>query len=55
MDCQPFSTTPDYEGFQVNKSIRQKRANSKRRLLRRLDKTNLRDCSKPILTASNIH
>ena len=36
-------------------SIRQKLANSKRRILRRLDKTDLRGCSKPILTASNIH
>jgi Transposase DDE domain group 1 len=39
----------------VKKSIRQKLANSKRRIQRRLDKTDLRGCSKPILTASNIH
>ena len=55
MEYQRFSTTPGYEGFQVRKSIRQKLANSKRRILRRLDKTDLRGCSKPILTASNIH
>jgi hypothetical protein len=55
MEYQRSSTTPDHEGFQVRKSIRQKLANSKRRILRRLDKTNLRGCSKPILTASNIH
>jgi hypothetical protein len=55
MEYQPFSTTPGNEGFQVKKSIRQKLANSKRRIQRRLDKTDLRGCSKPILTASNIH
>src|SRR6476620_8611712 len=55
MEYQLFSTTPENEGFQVNKSIRQKLANSKRRIQRRLDKTDLRDCAKPILTASNIH
>ena len=35
--------------------IRDKLANSKRRIQRRLDKTNLSGCSKPIMTASNIH
>src|SRR6185312_16314722 len=55
MEYQPFSTTPGNEGFQVRKSIRQKLANSKRRIQRRLDKTNLRGCSKPITTAANIH
>jgi hypothetical protein len=39
----------------VNKSIRQKLANSKRRIRRRLDRTDLRGCSKPMMTASNIH
>lgn len=39
----------------MKKIIRQKLANSKRRLKRRLDKRNLRNCSKPIMTASNIH
>jgi Transposase DDE domain group 1 len=55
MECQPFSTTPGNEGFQVRKGIRQKLANRKRRILRRLDKTDLRGCSRPIMTASNIH
>ncbi len=35
--------------------IRNKLTNSKRRIQRRLDKADLRGCSKPILTASNIH
>jgi hypothetical protein len=35
--------------------IRQKLVNSKRRIQRRLDKTDLRGCSKPMMTASNIH
>jgi Transposase DDE domain group 1 len=39
----------------VNAIIRQKLANSKRRIQCRLDKTNLRGCSAPIMTASNIH
>jgi Transposase DDE domain group 1 len=39
----------------VNSSIRRKLANSKRRIQRRLDKADLRGCSKPMMTASNIH
>jgi hypothetical protein len=39
----------------VNKIIPQKLANSKRRIQRRLDKTDLRGCGKPMMTASNIH
>jgi DDE family transposase len=39
----------------VNKIIRQKLANSKRRIQRRLDKSDLRGCAKPMMTASNIH
>ena len=39
----------------MKKIIRQKLANSKRRIQRRLDKTNLEGCSKPMMTASNIH
>ncbi len=35
--------------------IRQKLANSKRRIERRLDKFDLRGCDQPIMTASNIH
>ena len=36
-------------------SIRRKLDNGKRRIQRRLDKTDLRGCSEPIMTASNIH
>jgi len=39
----------------VHKIIRQKLANSKRRIQRRLDKADLRGCAKPMMTASNIH
>lgn len=35
--------------------LRQKLANSKRRIERRLDKTDLRGCSQPMMTARNIH
>ena len=35
--------------------VRQKLANSKRRIERRLDKTDLRGCSQPMMTARNIH
>ena len=35
--------------------IRQKLTDSKRRIERRLDKTDLRGCSEPMMTASNIH
>ena len=35
--------------------IRRKLANSKRRMQRRLDKKDLRGCSEPMMTASNIH
>jgi hypothetical protein len=39
----------------VKAIIRQKLANSKRRIQRRLDKTDLRGCSEPMMTACNIH
>jgi Transposase DDE domain group 1 len=39
----------------VKASIQRKLANSKGRVLRRLDKTVLGDCGKPMFTASNIH
>jgi len=39
----------------VNATIAGKLANRKRRIERRLDKTNLVGCDKPMLTASNIH
>ncbi len=39
----------------MKKIIRDKLDNSKRRIERRLDKTDLRGCKQPIMTASNIH
>jgi Transposase DDE domain group 1 len=39
----------------VKTIIRKRLANSKRRIQRRLDKTDLRGCSQPMMTASNIH
>jgi hypothetical protein len=39
----------------VKPSIRRRLADSKRRIERRLDKTDLRGCSQPMMTASNIH
>jgi len=39
----------------VKAIIRQKLTDSKRRIQARLDKTDLRGCSEPMLTASNIH
>jgi DDE family transposase len=39
----------------VNKIIRRKLANRKRRIQCRLDKTDLRGCDQPMLTARNIH
>src|SRR6516162_337903 len=47
------TTTP--EEFRVKTSIRRQLANSKRRIERRLDKSDLRGCSEPMLTARNIH
>jgi hypothetical protein len=43
------------EGFRVNATIRQKLAQSKRRLLRRLDSSDLRGCDQPMFTARTIH
>jgi hypothetical protein len=39
----------------VKTSIRQKLANGKRRILRRLDKSDYRGCEQPMFTARNIH
>jgi hypothetical protein len=39
----------------VKATVRHKLANSKRRMQRRLDKSDLRGCSQPIMTARNIH
>jgi len=43
------------EGFRVNDRIRNKLAQSKRRIMRRLDKNNNSGCQRPMLTAANIH
>jgi hypothetical protein len=50
-----FFNTQRKEGFRVKAIIRRQLANSKRRILRRLDKADLRGCSQPIMTARNIH
>jgi hypothetical protein len=49
------TSTPKRKGFRVNAIIRRKLANSKQRILKRLDKTDLRGLERPMLTASNIH
>jgi hypothetical protein len=43
------------EGFRVTPKIQRRIANGKRRILRRLDKSDNRGCDRPMLTASNIH
>jgi hypothetical protein len=43
------------EDFRVNIILRRWLNNCKRRIDRRLDKTDLRGCSRPMLTAANIH
>ena len=43
------------EGFRVSATIRQKLTARKRRIERRLNKNDLGDCNRPMLTASNIH
>src|SRR5260370_283521 len=50
-----MSLTRSMEGFRVNKIIRRKLANSKRRIDRRLDKTDIRGYEQPMFTARNIH
>jgi hypothetical protein len=46
---------PKPEGFRVKPTVTRTLANSKRRIARRLDKTKLGDCGRPMFTASNIH
>ena len=43
------------EGFRVNKKIRKKLAQGKRRIQRRLDRKDNTGCERPMLTAANIH
>src|SRR3984957_6009993 len=54
MSVQPMLITPVTRGFRVNARIRQKLDRRKRRIHKRLDKSDLRGCSKPMFTASNI-
>ena len=50
------STTPrTTEGFRVHAKIQRQLAAAKRRIERRLDKSKLGDCSRPVLAGSNIH
>ena len=46
--------TQGMEGFRVNARVRQKLARRKKRIQKRMDKKDLRVCSKPMITASNI-
>ena len=55
MSVNTMLIAPDREGFRVNASIRQKLARRKRRIEKRLDKSDLRGCAKPMFTARNIH
>src|SRR4051812_45429486 len=54
MSVQPMLITPVTRGFRVNARIRQKLARRKRRIQKRLAKSDLRGCSKPMFTARNI-
>src|SRR5580704_1497519 len=45
---------PVTKGFRVNAKVRKKLARRKRRIQKRLDQRDLRGCSQPMLTASNI-
>ena len=55
MKIRPFPIHPSNKGFRVNATINRQLHHRKRRIERRLDKTDLRGCSQPMLTASNIH
>src|SRR2546423_1309211 len=50
----PSFNHPSDEGFQVKSMINRQLQRRKRRLERRLDKKDLRGCSRPMLTARNI-
>jgi hypothetical protein len=52
--CRP-TPRPRFEGFRVKPKIRKQLANRKRRIQRRLDKTNVPNCHRPMFTASDIH
>jgi Transposase DDE domain group 1 len=50
-----LSNTNRLEGFRVKAILRRKLAHRQRQMQRRLDKNDLRGCSQPMVTASNIH
>ncbi len=54
MSIQSRLINPVTRGFRGNARIRQKLARRKRRIQKRLDKSDLRGCSKPMFTARNI-
>src|SRR5262249_57359154 len=53
--CAAHDPRPRPEGFRVKTKIRQQLANRKRRIARRLDKTNVPNCQRPAFTARDIH
>src|SRR5262249_55947768 len=53
--CAAHAPRPRPEGFRVKPKIRQQLANRKRRIARRLDKTNVPNCQRPVFTARDIH
>src|SRR5437870_11971499 len=53
--CVIYMSLLDTEGFQVSNILRRWWRNGKRRIERRLDKTKLGDCGRPMFTARNIH
>src|ERR1700742_3212816 len=54
MSVSPRLINPVTRGFRVNARIRQKVARRKRRIQKRLDKSDLRGCFKPMFTPRNI-
>src|SRR5215469_6525773 len=50
-----LSHTGRTEGFRVNPILRQKLTNRKRRIQRRLAKSDVRGAAQPMMTARNIH
>ena len=54
-EVNTFSHPRPDEGFRVNLILRQWLNNCQRRIQRRLDKADLRGCSRPLFTATNIH
>jgi hypothetical protein len=55
MSVKPMLIAPVAKGFRVNARVRETLARRKRRIQKRLDKSDLRGCSQPMFTAANIH